>query len=219
MVADMRRNLIAGLLLVAGIGLMASALPAMGIIHLGGSPSAVAATSPPIPGVSEPLGPRHSRAPFLPGVQSSAPSQPAASSPSQAVAFLSIPRLGIKNAPIYDRGVDAKGNMLIARGYSVTHFSYSSALGSGNAVLYGHDDIEGSVFARLKDLKAGDAVHITAVDGTTVAYQVISRTIVPATAVQILQPTGDVRLTLFTCWPNWVDTQRVVVTATPMAAA
>lgn len=221
MVTGMRRNLIAGVLLVGGIALMASALPAMGIIHLGESPAAVAASNPPIPGVSEPLGPKHTRPPFLPGVQSSSspPSQAAGSSPSRAVAYISIPSLGIKNAPIYDRGVDGKGNMLIARGYSVTHYSYSSALGAGNAVLYGHDDIEGSVFARLKDLKAGDMVHITAVDGTIVAYRVITRTIVAPTAVQILQPTGDVRLTLFTCWPNWVDTQRVVVTATPLPAA
>jgi sortase (surface protein transpeptidase) len=36
---------------------------------------------------------------------------------------------------------------------------------------------------------------------------------VAPTAVQILDPTADVRLTLFTCWPNWVDTQRVVITA------
>ncbi len=198
---------------------MASALPAMGIIHQGASPATVAVSNPPIPGVSEPLGPKHSRPPLLPGVQSTSPSQGAGSSPSQAVAYISIPSLGIKNAPIYDRGVDARGNMLIAKGYAVTHYSYSSALGAGNAVLYGHDDIEGSIFARLKDLKAGDMVHITAVDGTTVAYRVITRTIVPPTAVQILQPTGDVRLTLFTCWPNWVDTQRVVVTATPMTAA
>jgi sortase (surface protein transpeptidase) len=41
---------------------------------------------------------------------------------------------------------------------------------------------------------------------------------VAPTAVQILQPTNDVRLTLFTCWPNWVDNQRVVVTATPASA-
>ena len=25
----------------------------------------------------------------------------------------------------------------------------------------------------------------------------------------------DVRLTLFTCWPTWVDTKRVVITAVP----
>ena len=219
MVSGMRRNLIAGVLLTAGIALMASALPAMGIIHLGGSPATVAASSPPIPGVSEPLGPKRARPPFLPGVQSSSPSQGASSSPSQAVAYISIPSLGIKNAPIYDRGVDGKGNMLIAKRYSVTHFSYSSALGAGNAVLYGHDDIEGSIFARLKDLKAGDMVLITGVDGTTAAYRVNTPPkIVPPTAVQILQPTGDVRLTLFTCWPNWVDTQRVVVTAMPAAA-
>ncbi len=209
----MRRNLIAGVLLAAGVALMASALPALGVLHLGGSPATVSVSSPPIPGVSEPLGPPHKRPPFLAGVHS------ASTSPSQAVAYISIPSLGIKNAPIYDRGLDAKGNMLIAKGYAVTHFSYSSAIGVGNAVLYGHDDIEGSIFARLKDLKAGDVVHVTAMDGTSAAYRVTTRAIVPPTAVQILLPTGDVRLTLFTCWPNWVDTQRVVVTATPMQAA
>jgi len=46
----------------------------------------------------------------------------------------------------------------------------------------------------------------------------IVKTIVAPTAVQILQPTNDVRLTVFTCWPNWVDTRRVVVTAMPVTS-
>jgi LPXTG-site transpeptidase (sortase) family protein len=104
--------------------------------------------------------------------------------------------------------------MLIAHGYAVTHYAYSAGFGGGNAVLYGHDDIEGSIFARLKDLQPGDEIDLM-VAGRLQAYRVSARAIVPPTAVQILDPTPDVRLTLFTCWPNWVDTQRVVVTALP----
>jgi LPXTG-site transpeptidase (sortase) family protein len=204
----MRRNLIATILIAGGLALMATALPRLGIIHLGSSNPAIAA--PAIPAIGDPLSPPHQHPKLLPGVHSSG------AGPSQAIAFLSIPKLGIANAPIFDRGVDGSGNMLIAKGYSVTHFSYSSSIGSGNAVLYGHDDIEGSVFGRLKDLKAGDEVDVALPGSSPVAYRVTARTIVAPTAVQILQPTNDVRLTLFTCWPNWVDSQRVVVTAVPL---
>jgi LPXTG-site transpeptidase (sortase) family protein len=203
----MRRNLIAGLLIAVGLALMASALPALGIVQLGPSPVATSA----IPALGDPLSPPHQHPKSLPGPSSGG------AGPSQAVAYLTIPKLGIKDAPIFDRGVDGGGNMLIAKGYSVTHYSNSSPIGSGNAVLYGHDDIEGSVFRRLEELRPGDEVHVTT-GGATVAYQVSARTIVAPTAVQILLPTNDVRLTIFTCWPTWVDTQRVVVTALPKAA-
>ena len=203
-----RRNLIAGLLIAIGLALMASALPALGLVHLG---SANLATET-VPALGDPLSPPHQHPKFLPGTGSTG------AGPSQIVAYMSIPKLGIKNAPIFDRGVGGSGNMLIARGYAVTHYSYSSPIGSGNAVLYGHDDIEGSVFGRLKDLKIGDELDVTVAGGSPVAYHVTGRTIVAPTAVQILQPTNDVRLTLFTCWPNWVDTQRVVVTAAPSTA-
>jgi len=202
----MRRNLIAGLLIAGGLALMATSLPALGLVRLG--PSGPVATQA-IPALGDPLSPPHQHPKFLPGTGSTG------AGPSQIVAYLSIPRLGIKNAPIFERGVDAGGNMLIAKGYAVTHYANSSPIGSGNAVLYGHDDIEGSVFGRLKDLKAGDEVDVALSGASAVVYHVSNRTIVAPTAVQILRPTNDVRLTLFTCWPNWVDTQRVVVTAVP----
>ncbi len=209
MMGAMRRNLIAGLLIAIGLALMATALPASGLVRLG---SPEVATQP-IPALNDPLSPPHQHPKFLPNTNSTG------AGPNQVVAYISIPRLGIKNAPIFDRGVDAKGNMLIAKGYSVTHYAFSSPLGSGNAVLYGHDDIEGSVFGSLKDLKAGDEVDVADASGSSTVYHVSGKpTIVPPTAVQILQPTNDVRLTLFTCWPNWVDTQRVVVTAMPATA-
>lgn len=206
MMREMRRNLIAGVLIAAGLALMASALPALGLFRATTGQFATQS----IPGLGDPLSPPHQHPKTLPGTGTVG-----VAGPNVVVAYISIPKLGIKDAPIYDRGIDGSGNMLIAKGYAVTHFSLSSTIGSGNAVLYGHDDIEGSVFARLKDLQSGDEVDVQTASGSPLVYHVTARSIVPPTAVQILQPTNDVRLTLFTCWPNWVDNQRVVVTASP----
>jgi LPXTG-site transpeptidase (sortase) family protein len=184
---------------------MATSLPALGLVRTGQPNVAIQ----PIPGLGEPLSPPHQHAKFLPGTGSSG------AGPSQVVAYLSIPRLGIKNAQIFDRGVDGSGNMLIAKGYAVTHYANSSPIGSGNAVLYGHDDIEGSIFARLQELAVGDELDVTTTGGETVVYHVTTRLIVAPTAVEILRPTNDVRLTVFTCWPTWVDNKRIVLTAAP----
>jgi len=105
---------------------------------------------------------------------------------------------------------------VIAHGYAVTQFQYSAAIGTGNTVFYGHDDIEGSVFGHLSDLKPGDQILVTlSTSGESTVWRVTARTIVAPNAVQILDSTSDVRLTLFTCWPTWVDSKRVVITAIP----
>lgn len=208
MMVGMRRNLIAGLLIAIGLLLMVTAVPRLGLFQTGST----AFANPSIRGLDEPLSPPHQHARVLAGLRSNG------AGPSRPIAYISIPRIGINNAPIFDRGVDSGGNMLIASGYAVTHFDHSSAIGSGNAVLYGHDDIQGSVFGRLKDLAQGDEIDVTPEGASPIVYHVTGRTIVAPTAVQILSPTNDVRLTLFTCWPNWVDTQRVVVTAAPVSS-
>src|SRR6202022_4762017 len=100
----------------------------------------------------------------------------------------------------YDRGTAPKGVMLIAAVYAVTRYAASAPFGSGNTFLYGHDDIQGNIFGRLYDLAPGDIVQIT-VGGATQAYRVTGHQIVPPTAVGILAPTPDVRLTIMTCWP------------------
>ncbi len=197
----MRRNLIAGLLIASGLALAGSAIWTM---VARGSAAAPAVQMLPSTDGGGVLLPRKHRQPI----------RAAPAGPTNIIALLTIPQLGIRGAPVYDRGIDAKGSMLIANGYAVTHYADSAAIGGGNAVLYGHDDIQGSIFARLKDLRPGDEIDVT-VAGLLHVYRVSARAIVPPTAVQILDPTPDVRLTLFTCWPNWVDTQRVVITALP----
>ena len=137
----------------------------------------------------------------------------AAANPATAVtARISIPRIGIRNAPVYDRGTDAKGVMLIAPGYAVTRYGFSAPFGTGNTVLYGHDDIQGNIFGHLYDLKAGDTVQIT-VGSELQTYRVTGHEIVLPTAVGVLASTADARLTIITCWPYNVDTKRWIVTA------
>jgi LPXTG-site transpeptidase (sortase) family protein len=201
----MRRNLIAGLLIASGLALAGSAFWTMH--SQGSSASAPVVQMLPSTDSGGALLPRKHQNPIRQAV-----AVPTTAGPNDVIATLTIPRLAITGAPIFDRGLDSKGSMLIAHGYAVTHYTFSAGIGSGNAVLYGHDDIEGSIFARLKDLQPGDEIDV-AIAGRVQRYRVSTRVIVAPTAVQILDPTPDVRLTLFTCWPNWVDTQRVVITA------
>jgi LPXTG-site transpeptidase (sortase) family protein len=201
----MRTNVIGAALVLAGLVLIGGAASGLGLL----SPHAAVTQAASGPGAA-PMPLLHRDPVSLPGVHSSGPT-----GPNITIASISIPSLGV-HAPVFERGVDPGGNMVIAHGYAVTHFQYSAAIGSGNAVLYGHDDIEGSVFARLKDLKIGDEIDVLVVGSPEpIVWRVTGRAIVPPTDVKILEGTGDVRLTLFTCWPNWVDTKRVVVTAAP----
>ena len=137
----------------------------------------------------------------------------AAASPGTAVtARLSIPRIGIRQAAIYDRGTDARGVMLIAPGYAVTHYAFSAPFGSGNSVLYGHDDIQGNIFGRLYDLGPGDTIQLT-IGSETQLYRVTGHQIVAPTEIGVMAPTPDARLTIITCWPFNVDSKRWIVTA------
>ena len=204
------------ILVTAGVLLMLASITA---IVLGRSPASLEASSrnvlttasrTPSPSASPTA---TASAPPAEAAQRNAAAAVAAAAPSTAVtARISIPRIGIRNAPVYDRGVDAKGVMLIAPGYSVTHYAFSAPLGTGNTVLYGHDDIQGNIFGHLYDLRPGDTVQIS-VGGATQVYRVTGHQIVAPTAVSVLAPTPDVRLTIITCWPFNVDTKRWIVTA------
>jgi len=199
------------LLLLAIVAVMVSRAPA----GLGATASKILTTAS--SASSHPASPTPTAEPTIhpseAAAQRNAAAVAAAAAPATAVtARISIPRIGIRNAPVYDRGTDAKGVMLIAPGYAVTHYAFSARFGTGNTVLYGHDDIQGNIFGHLYDLKAGDTVQLT-VGSEVQTYQVTGHQIVLPTAVTILAPTSDARLTIITCWPFNVDTKRWIVTA------
>ncbi len=82
----------------------------------------------------------------------------------------------------------------------------------GNAVYSGHNDVYGEVFRRLEELKPGDTVTVYA--GIHLYRYEVKRTrIVSPKEVSVMATTPDATLTLITCYPYRVDTQRVVVIA------
>lgn len=86
-------------------------------------------------------------------------------------------------------------------------------LGS-NTVLVGHRfTYDGaSVFYHLDKLKPGD--EVTVVYGQKVyVYKATDQRVVPATQIEIEQPTDQEQLTIYTCTPLWSAKDRLVITA------
>ncbi len=83
---------------------------------------------------------------------------------------------------------------------------------AGNEAITGHDDADGAVFRRLGDLRAGAEALVYA-GARVYRYRVTALRVVPPTAVAVLRPTRGATLTLITCAPYLVDTERLVVRA------
>ena len=82
----------------------------------------------------------------------------------------------------------------------------------GNAVYSGHNDVYGEVFRRLEELKSGDIIKLYA--GPRVFHYEVKRTrIVGPKEISVMSATPDATLTLITCYPYRIDTQRLVVIA------
>jgi sortase A len=83
---------------------------------------------------------------------------------------------------------------------------------AGNSVLSAHVDVFGSIFRRLDALRPGDDVLAHTPAGAF-HYEVVSSRVVLPSEVSVTKPTDEPMLTLITCYPPYVDTHRLVVTA------
>jgi sortase A len=125
----------------------------------------------------------------------------------QAATRVVIPAIGV-DAPV----VEGDGWEELKKG--VGHHIGSANPGErGNIVLSGHNDVFGEVFRRLTDLSAGDEVRVYDESGRAYLYRVTTRRIVEPTEVSVMRPTSEPILTLITCYPYLVDTQRLIVIA------
>ena len=97
---------------------------------------------------------------------------------------------------------------------------------TGNVVMSGHNNILGSVFRQLDQLKRGDTLEVFS-GGTEYTYAVDEVLILPEkhasdaqrkANVKYIQETPDDRLTLVSCWPRDDNTHRIVVIARPVAS-
>lgn len=82
----------------------------------------------------------------------------------------------------------------------------------GNCVISAHNDIYGEIFQRLPELRVGDEIFVHT---TSQIYRYVVRQtrIIEPTDVSVMLPTHSPVLTLISCYPYRVDTQRIVVIA------
>ena len=122
----------------------------------------------------------------------------------EATARIVIPAIGV--------------DKIVVEGVSLTdlkkgpgHFPQTPLPGQeGNAAIAGHRTTYGAPFNRLDELKPGDEVTVTTVQGEF-TYEVTETQIVSPTQVEVLEDKGDNRLTLTACHPKYSARQRIVV--------
>lgn len=83
----------------------------------------------------------------------------------------------------------------------------------GNVVFSAHNDIYGEIFRHLDRLEAGDEVTVQT-PRQSFTYRVEGWQIVEPTEVGVMDPTSEPTLTLISCYPYLVNSERIVVTAT-----
>jgi sortase A len=94
------------------------------------------------------------------------------------------------------------------------HFEGTARPGEeGNAAIAGHRTTYGAPFNRLDELGAGDEIVVTYLTGRQFRYSYRETRIVDPSDVSVLQDTGDNRLTLTACHPEYSAAERIVVIA------
>lgn len=134
----------------------------------------------------------------LPPVPTRGPEQPV---------LLDLPTLGEEGIPVVEG--DGWEQLKLGVGH---HIGSADPGGEGNVVLSGHDDIYGELFKNLGSLKGGDPVILHTIT-RQFTYRVVSTEIVAPTEVSVMASTVRPTVTLITCYPYLVDTQRIVVIA------
>ena len=83
----------------------------------------------------------------------------------------------------------------------------------GNTVIYGHN--KKVIFGNLPYLSVGQTIAVKTRSGKIYNYLVESKYFVDPGRIDLVSPTKNSELTVFTCW-GWFDSERVVVKAKPI---
>lgn len=121
---------------------------------------------------------------------------------------LVIARLGI-DTPVIP--LDSTSGAWQLPSYSAGYLQEGTWPGqNGNFAVTAHDDRDGNVFQHLDAVHYGDVVQLH-VGVHIYRYTVVALHSVPPTDTQVLRPTRGATLTLVTCTPFLVDTERLIV--------
>ena len=119
---------------------------------------------------------------------------------------IQVPAIGV-DAPV----VQGDGWEQLKKGVA-QHIGTPNPGERGNIVLSGHNDVYGEVFRDLDRLNPGDNV-ILFTSQRQYTYVITGTQMVEPTAVEVMAPTSDTRVTLISCHPYLVDIHRIVVSA------
>lgn len=123
--------------------------------------------------------------------------------PEQAIR-IQIPALNI-DAPV----VQGDGWEQLKQGVG-QHIGTANPGQNGNMVLSAHNDIFGELFRYLDQLAPGDEVTIYS-NIRAYTYVITGTEIVEPTYVQAMDQTADPTISLISCYPYLIDTERIVV--------
>ncbi|MBI5297549.1 MAG: class D sortase [Chloroflexi bacterium] len=127
--------------------------------------------------------------------------------PSAAQAIrIQIPSLKV-DAPV----IQGDGWEQLKKGVA-QHIGTANPGETGNMVVSAHNDVYGELFRYLDRLKPGDQV-IVYTQQRQYVYVVDRTVIVKPTQVEVMASTADPTITLISCYPYLVDTDRIVVFA------
>ncbi len=133
--------------------------------------------------------------------------------------YLSIEKLGIKNARILEMTLKMSGELQTPQSiFDVGWYSGSGKPGEGRAIVIdGHNGgpTKVGVFKYLPELKTGDIITIERGDGKIFNYEVIENLEVPLenagkymSSALVLNESEDEALTLITCTGEWSQSQK-----------
>lgn len=123
------------------------------------------------------------------------------------VALIKIPTIGVDRVVVEGVGVTD-----LKKGPG--HYPGTAMPGQlGNTVISGHRTTYGAPFNRLDELRVGDEILVYDQSGPF-KYIVSENKIVSPTAVEVLDPSSDARLTLTTCHPKFSARERLIIVAT-----
>ncbi|HET6952934.1 MAG TPA: class E sortase, partial [Acidimicrobiales bacterium] len=141
-----------------------------------------------------------------PGVTTTIGPPPPPPDDGEAVAQIRIPAIGVDKIVV--EGVEVSD---LKKGPG--HYADSPLPGQpGNAAIAGHRTTYGAPFNRIDELKPGDEILVTTVQGSF-RYEMREQLIVAPDQVEVLGDFGDDRLTLTACHPKYSARQRIVVVA------
>ena len=113
-------------------------------------------------------------------------------------------------APAADHyaGVATDGNWDSLHNRSMVHYTGTPAPGGlGNSIIAFHREPD---YEHIDQLAVGDTVSVQDLSCHTFVYKITGRWVLDPSHVTQLQPTSGHDLTLITCTPFWVDSQRIV---------